>query len=451
MDEKERKALSLSVLTWPILIEMLLQFIMGTIDTLMVSRIGDNAVSAVGLSNQITQTVLTLFAAINAGATVLIARAWGANSRNQAQKTVTFSIRVNLIIGVVLSLFFFFFAGLLLDMMGAPAGVRGYAEDYLRIVGSCTLITVLQTFVTAAVRSIGNTKGPMKIAIGMNVIHLILNYVLIFGEWGFPSLGIQGAAISTCISRGAALAASIILLIRAFPELSVHMILTGKTQGLWQEVMRIGLPVSVTAVSWGYSQIILMSVISAMGEKSLAAYTYLTTIQQLPWLIASSIGMALSIRVAQFYGAGLIKEMFKSLYQAVWPGVILVSLVTTGLLLSSSALMRWFTQDTGIIHLAYPAFALCLIWQPMRVIGFCASGALNAIGEAKAVAVWAVIGMWIFTAGGSFVLGVYFQYGLLGVFIAMIGDELLRSTLYLIRWRVKNQKFKLANNSHLQA
>ncbi|CAH1221789.1 putative FMN/FAD exporter YeeO [Paenibacillus auburnensis] len=445
MKEKELKALSLSVLTWPILIEMLLQFIMGTIDTLMVSKIGDNAVSAVGVSNQVFQTILTLFAAINAGATILTARAWGSNSREHAQKVVLFGLKVNLIIGVALSLLFFFGSSTLLGIMGAPSGVRSYANDYLTIIGSCTLITVLQTFISATIRSIGNTKGPMQIAIGMNVLHLFLNYILIFGELGFPAMGIHGAAISTCISRGLAMAASIILLLRGFPKLSLHMVWSGKAEGLWKEIMRIGLPVSVTAVSWGYSQIVLISVLSAMGEQSLAAYTYLSTVQQLPWLIASSIGTALQIRVAQFYGAGLIKDMFKSLNAALKPGLILVFVVSLGLLLSSSVLMSWFTQDTKIIHLAYPAFVLCVIWQPVRVIGFCASGALNAIGDAKIVAILSIIGMWVFTAGGSYVLGILLGYGLVGVFIAMLCDELLRSGYYLFRWKVRSRREAAAN------
>lgn len=183
--EQENK-LSLWHLSWPIGIELLLQFLMGAVDTVMVSRIGDDAVSAVGVSNQVIQSALTVFALINAGISVVVARKWGGGLREDARKTAVLGIQANLLMGIVGSLLFFLGTSTVLRYMNTPEDVVGYASPYLTFVGSMTVIVLLHFVINAVVRSTGNTQGPMYITIGMNVLHLLLNYVLIFGSWGSP-------------------------------------------------------------------------------------------------------------------------------------------------------------------------------------------------------------------------------------------------------------------------
>jgi putative MATE family efflux protein len=429
------RKLSIWHLSWPIAIELLLQFLMGTVDTLMVSRVGDEAVSAVGVSNQVIQSTLTIFALINAGIGIVVARKWGRGLKDDARRTSILAVQSNLVMGLIASLVFFFLGAHLLSYMHTPSEVVPYARPYLTIVGANTIIVLLHSVINAVVRSTGNTKGPMYITVGMNGLHLVLNYMFIFGAWGFPEMGIQGAALSTTISRIAAVSLSAWLLWKTFHPHWRSKEWLQFNRPLLKEVMKIGIPVSVTAVSWGYSQIIILSLISQMGAASLAAYAYTQTIQQFPWIIATAIGGGLQIRIGQLYGARRFKEVNRSLFQALWPGIGLSLAAAAAIYLGGNLILSLFTKDTAIVRISMPILALCMLWQPLRVIGFCSSGSLNVIGEAKFVAVLSVIGMWATASGGAYLFGQVAGFGLFGVYMALLLDEILRTSFFLYRWK----------------
>ncbi|RKP57334.1 MATE family efflux transporter [Cohnella endophytica] len=435
----ERNRLSLWHLSWPIGIEMLLQFLMGAVDTVMVSRLGDDSVSAVGVSNQVIVSGITIFALINAGIGVVVARKWGGGLKDQARRTAVLAVQANFVMGLVASLAFLFGSSAILGYMHTPDSVVPLAESYLTVVGANTIIVLLHTVINAVVRSTGNTKSPMYITLGMNGLHLVLNYALIFGIGFFPEMGIQGTALSTTISRIAALAISGWLLWRTFRPHWVAKEWFAIDRGLLREVMRIGVPVSVTAISWGYSQVILISIVSRMGATSLASFTYIQTTQQFIWVIASAIGGGLQIRVGQLFGAGRHDEVERSLGKAIRIGTGLCLLVSAAVYLLGTPILSLFTSNSEIKEISLPILALFVGYQPLRVIGYCISGSLNVVGEARFVAAFSVLGMWVFSAGGAYVLGEMAGWGLMGVFLALLADEAVRSGAFLFRWKQRNK------------
>ncbi|MFD0670745.1 MATE family efflux transporter [Cohnella sp. GCM10027633] len=430
-----RDRLSLWHLSWPIAIELFLQFLMGTIDTVMVSRIGDQAVSASGISNQLITAAMTLFALISAGVSIVLAQKWGRGDLEGARRVAIIAIQANLAAGLAVSLFFAIDSGMVLDLMNTPPDVEPFAGTYLRIVGGSTLIVVLHAVVNAAIRSTGNTRGPMYISVGMNVVHLVLNWLLIFGHGGFPELGIEGAAYSTVISRLAALAFAGWLLWKTFQPTWQWREWLMIDRAILREVMRIGVPVSLTAVSWGFSQVVILRLVSDMGSDRLAAYAYLQTIQQWPWIAASAIAGGLGIRVSQLYGAGEHAEMYASLRRGIVPGMALVVFVSGLIYLLGDEVLSLFTSSSDIIGIAMPILALTIGWMPLRTIGLLASTSLNAVGEARSVGYMSVFGMWVLAAGGAYWLGDLAGYGLLGVFVAAVIDEIVRSSFFIWRWR----------------
>lgn len=432
------KNLSLWRLSWPIGTELLLQFLMGTADTMMVSRLGDHAVSAAGLSNQIIMSALTVFAVVNAGAGVVVARKWGAGLTHEARKAAVLSVQFSLLAGLLAGLFFYLMSGSVLSFMGAPDEVLPAGSLYLQIVGSCTVWMLVLSVMGAVIRSTGDTRGPMFVTIGMNLVHILLNAVLIFGLLGAPEMGLAGAAVSNAVSRALACLCMAGLLYHRFRGTWRRDEWRTADRPILKEMLAIGLPVSVTAVSWGYSQVVISSIISRMGAETLAAFTYLQTIQQLPWIITAAIGGALQIRIGQLHGAGRPDEMHRSLYHAIRPGLLLVTGVCSLLFLAGAPILGLFTSNTEVIRQAQPVLALCILWQPLRVMGFCASNALNVVGDARLVAAFTVFGMWALQAGGSYLLGSVMGLGLTGVFVAMLADEIFRMPFFMRRWRQRS-------------
>ncbi|WP_239717321.1 MATE family efflux transporter [Paenibacillus sp. 19GGS1-52] len=427
--------LSLWHLSWPIAVEMLLQFLMGTVDSMMVSRLGDYEVSAVGLSNGIITSVMTVFFLVNAGTGIVVSRKWGAGKQQEARKATYMALKINLVAGIGISTLLCLSAEPLLKLMKSPPEVLPYATTYLSIVGAGMLITVLNLTISSVIRSTGNTRGTMYVAIGMNLMHLLLNYGLIFGKLGFPQLGLQGAAISTVGSKCIALLFCVYILYLTFkPHLHWREWL-GFDKPLLKEIMSIGMPSIFISMSWGASQIVVISIVSSMGALPLAAYTYLNLIQQLPFTIGQAFGSAVQIQVGQLYGAGRYQAVFRSPYAGSRVGVLGSFGASLLIWITAKPLLGLFTSDLDVVHKALPIFMLCLLWQPLRIWTFTLTGALTAVGEAKFVAVISVLGMWMTQTGGAFLFGISCGWGILGVYTAFFVDEVFRAVCATLRWR----------------
>lgn len=431
---KTDKSLSLYTLAWPIAIELILQFLMGTVDSLMVSKLGDNAVSAVGVSNQVMRSLLTIFVLINGGVGIIIARKWGAGDPNTARRAAAMAIKVGVIGGALVSLLFAFGSGAIVHLMGTPAEVVPQATTYMTFIGACSILTEMTMMLTVMIRNTGNTRGPMMIAIGMNAVHVLLNYVFIFGEFGVHQMGIEGIGISTIISRLLAVIVGIWLLLRSFPSPFQRSDWRGFDRPLLKEMLGIGLPNLGTAASWGYSQIVTLAIVSSMGAVQLATFSYFNIIQQLPWLIGNSIGMAVQIQCGQLYGGRRYDEVYRAPYRAAAIGIIPTLTLAVLLYVYGRTTVGWFTSDKEITSLLLPLFLWCMVWQPMRTWTYSFNQSLTAIGEAKFVALSSVLGMWFFATGGAYVFGVVLGMGVKGVLFGLLLDESLRAILVSWRW-----------------
>ena len=200
MNEIEKKY-NLWLLSWPLFIELLLQFLLGTVDTLMVSRISDDAASVVGFSNQLFEALTTLFSTVASGAGILIAQKIGARQEEDARTISVIAVKAAAGIGLVLSILLLTAPRSIARLLQMPEELIPLAEIYLSIVGGSMLFTALMMTLSTVIRSTGNTKGPMFTAVVMNIIHIVLNYGFIYGEFGLPQLGLTGVSLSTMISR----------------------------------------------------------------------------------------------------------------------------------------------------------------------------------------------------------------------------------------------------------
>lgn len=445
----DKKKWSLWALAWPIAIEMLLQFLMGSVDTLMVSHISDYASSAVGLSNQVLNATSVMFMLINSGAGIVIAQKLGAGKAEHARRTAAITIKANLAVGAILSLFIFYYADWLLGFMQAPEQVLPLAGTYLSIVGSNTIVLSLYAASSAIIRNTGNTRAPMLIVMGMNVIHLVLNYAFIYGAFGFPEWGILGVSISTVVSRTAALICSLAVMFKAFQPGFVKSDWKGFDKALVKEVWRIGWPMSINAASWNYSQAIIFAMVASMGAASLASYTYMNTIQSLPWLVGMSVAMASQIRVGHLYGARSFEACYRSAYTALWSGLAYVVMTSLVLWLAGRTALGWFTSDVEVLKIAVPLLAVNVLLQPLKMVNQAFSFSLNAVGDTRFTAATNMASMWLVAAACSYYFGIALGWGITGIYTAMILDEAIRGILVAVRWKKRGRLKSPAENVSL--
>jgi putative MATE family efflux protein len=293
----------------------------------------------------------------------------------------------------------------------------------------------MMTALSTIIRNTGNTKGTMYTAIGMNVIHLFLNYCFIFGAFGFPQWGLTGVAFSTVISR---LLATMLLLYIFRDSFGARIRWSDFNlydSKLFKDVLRIGWPIGVNITCWVGSQLCIFSFIGLIGVQELAARTYMNTLESFCFMLGYSIAMSVQIQIAHLFGAGHIKEAYSSAYRAMWIGLLLVTINAGLLYFFGRHLLGLFTSNHEIIELGASLLVLNLVLQPGKMLNMALGNALSAIGDTRFTMVTALISMWIIATIFSYIIGVHWGYGLIGIYICMIADEYLRGIFSLFRWR----------------
>ena len=186
-------------LLWPVLIEQTLASTVGIADTIMVSNIGDTAVSAVGLIDTINNMFIQIFASISTGATVVIAQLSGRGDHDGVKRTVSQTVALMTVVMSTIALCVIAFGSYIVDILypEIETAVRDNALAYFRITGASYPFFGMMTIITGIFRGSGNTKTPMRISLGVNLINVALNAVFIFGL----GMGVSGAALATLIAR----------------------------------------------------------------------------------------------------------------------------------------------------------------------------------------------------------------------------------------------------------
>ena len=188
-------------LTMPIFIDIALVMLLGATDTVMLSRYSDNAVAAVGLDNQLISFVFLIFQFVSMGAAILCAQYFGAGLRTRFLQIVGIAVVGNTLLGMTISGILWLWAEPLLQGFGLRDELLPDGRQYLEITGSLAFFQALSLTFSAALRSTGNTVKPMLVTASVNVINILADYALIFGHWGCPAMGVEGAAWATAISR----------------------------------------------------------------------------------------------------------------------------------------------------------------------------------------------------------------------------------------------------------
>lgn len=189
--------------------------LMGIADTFMLSALSDDAVSGVGAANQYLHIAILVLEVIGNGAAIVVSQYLGSKRFMEASKISALAVTLNLVVGLVISAGFLLFSKHMMMAMNLQGDVLMYAQSYLSIVGGAIFLQAIINSLAAIIRVHGFTKQAMFISLGMNIIHIAGNYVLIFGKFGFPELGVQGAAISSAVSR---LIALIVFLLVTVPR-----------------------------------------------------------------------------------------------------------------------------------------------------------------------------------------------------------------------------------------
>ncbi|WP_254505840.1 MATE family efflux transporter [Bacillus altitudinis] len=433
--KSEKSHPSLFALTWPIFIEISLYMLMGSADTLMLSQYSDNSVAAVGVSNQLLNLLIVMFSFITTGTTIVIAQLLGAGRKQEATQVAYVSLGTNFLISFVISLLMFVLAVPILHMMGLSSELMPDATVFLQIVGLLSFIQALIMTYSAILKSYGFTRDTMYVTIGMNLLNVAGNYLVIFGPFGFPVLGVMGVALSTSFARLIGLTAMILIVRhRIGLQFSFKRIFYIQRTHL-KKLLKIGIPSAGEQLSYNGSQMIITLFITFMGTQALAAKVYTQNLMMFIMLFGAAISQGTQILIGRLIGAKEFDAAYRRCMKSLYWAIAISLLSSTALSLSSTHLLTFFTSNSEIIQIASLLLILTIILEPGRSFNMVIINSLRAAGDAKFPVYMAMISMWGIGLPIAYLLGIQLEMGLIGVWISFIVDEWVRGIFMYRRWR----------------
>lgn len=426
---------TIMALALPTMVENILQVVIGFVDTYFIGKIGTEAIAGVGVTNLIMNIYIAFFLALGVGTTAIVSRNIGANNIENANDSVRQSIIIALGIGIVCGIINFVFSKNILLLLGAEVRVIQYALPYFFAVAVPAIFLCLMMVLSSSLRGAGDTKTPMKIAIVANIINIVLDYVLIFGIFNFEGLGILGAGIATTVSR----VVGVVLLLKKINSnnTKIHIDIFSKwiiNKEILKSIIKIGVPAALEKLIMRFGQLVYGGMIIKIGTESYAAHNIAGTIETFSYLPGMGFGVAAATLVGQNLGAKKTDEAHKVGLISYFLSTVFMVIMGVAFYIFAPFLAGLFSEDLEVIDLVVKVLRIIALVQPFLCITLVITSALQGAGDTKFPMYSTFIGIWGVRVLGIYLLGIKLNMGLVGVWLAVSLDIIVRGIILMIRF-----------------
>ncbi len=432
----------------PVMLSQVLMSIAGIVDRMMIGHLGGDiapatALAAVGYATQLSHLIQSALFAVGLACVALMARGIGAGDPARSRAALASSMQVSVVVTL-------FFTGVMLAAPGPLLGLLGAADEvvdaglpYLRLViGSSTILSV-SIVLESALRANKDTRTPMFIGAVVTIVKLGLNWVLIYGMFGFAPMGLTGAGMATAISQ----CVGLLLLVAVF----VGKPLDAPDRLLWRElgrlnhqtreVIRIAMPGIGERVVLNLGLLSYFWVLSeSYGTVAVAAYTVGVPLLSFSWIPGSGYAQACATLVGQALGARDPDTATRTGIRAVWLAV--GTSIPLGLFYAvfRQPLGEAFTSDADVIAALGPFMLALAIGQPFLQLHFTLGGAHRGAGDTWTPMFGAALGNWVFRVPLACLFAFVLQWDVVWVWYALVVDHIARSVLLI--WSFRRGKWK---------
>lgn len=427
----------LTKLTIPIFVEIAFVMLVGFVDMIMLSSCGDGPVAAVGLCGQIMMLTFLVYRFSASGLAVVCAQYHGAGFRKRLVQAVGVSILFNTVLGLGASAFLYCNAEAILRMMGLREELMLDGVAYLRVTGAFSFFQAVGFALSSSLRSVDRVRAPMVATAVANGVNVLGNYLLIFGAFGFPALGVSGAAWATVASQGVSLAILAVhhtrVHIRRYP---LDWFRPFPFQEL-RNIFKIGLPAISEELSYSVSQAVAIYFINQISTEALTIRTYACNSVAFTYLFGLSAVQGGSILVGHYIG----RRRFLAAYllgNLVYRRALAVSLCCSLLLaLAGPWVFGLLTDNAGIIRLGAVILWIDCVLEIGRIRNIFACGMLRAAGDVLYPMMVGISFQWAVAVGLFWVFAIPLGWGLVGGWVAFTLDENIRGCILIRRWHLR--------------
>ena len=442
-------------LAWPTMLEQLMQTAVQYIDTAMVGTLGTQATAAVGATSTVSWVIGSSTSALGIGFLSFIARAYGAGNREEAKRASAQASLVVLLIGTLFTVLCLSCAKLIPVWMQVDETIRPLTAQYFAILYAPMLFRTATTVFGMVLRAAGDTKTPMKVGVGVNIMNVVLNFLLIYPTRRIRILGLQipmiGAGLGVVGAAVASAAAFAVGGIWITVVLWRHPAISPKGQRFKPDMeilrpcLKVALPNMLQRFGTSLGYVAFASMVNSIGEVATAAHTIANTVESAFYIPGYGMQTAAATLAGNAYGANDNKRM-RELGNMFLPIEVVLMIFSGGMLFTfAPALVDIFSDSQEVIALGSTVLRMVALSEPFYGVSIIVEGMMQGVGKTKMPFIYNIIGMWGVRIIGTYICTQLLHMGLVSAWACMIAHNMLLFVLFLAtyttgRWNPLNIK-----------
>ena len=430
---------------WPSVLESFFVNLAGVVDTIMVGSLGSYAIAAVGLTTQPKFLGLAVFISLNVAVSAIVARRKGAGDRESANRVVRMLLLFTLILTALISVVFVIFAGPIVSLVGSQPDTHEYAVEYLRIIMGGSVFSTVSLVLNAAQRGAGNTRIAMVTNVISNLVNVIFNDLLIGGNFGFPALGVRGAAIATVIGTVCACTLSIVSVLHKDGFIYLRAVKGWIADKLSiKSILNVGSSAFVEQICLRIGFLLFSMTVARLGTTQLAAHQIGMNMMSMSFSFGDGFSVAAVTLIGQSLGRKRpdMAKIYGNVCQKT--GLICAFVISSFYFLFGKDIFALFSQEQIILdygEMIMRILSVILFVQIEQVVLF---GCLRGAGDTKFTAFVSLISVTCIRPGMSWLLCYPVGLGLMGAWLGTACDQVVRFVMTFVRFRKGNwTKLKL--------
>ncbi len=414
-------------IAWPSATEAFLISIIGAVDMMMVGRLGESAIAAVGITNQPKFILLSMLFALNVGTTVVISRRRGEKNYQALKDVMRHSLIMSFVISLAFSLIGIIFAKELLLIAGASSDYLATSINYLRVIMIGNFFLGMSMNINAAQRGVGNTFIAMKTNLTANIVNVILNFLLINGIWIFPRLEVLGAGIATTIGN-------FVMFVIAFRSILDKESLLYQSfkdsfeysKDIVSSFVKLGKPALTEQIFIRIGFLLYARAVADLGTTAFATHQLVMNVMVISFAIGDGLSTANSALIGQSLGSKRpdVAMGYGKITQRI--GLTLAIIFSSLLALNRRSVLSLFTSDQNIIELGGPLIIILAVIILFQIVQVIVVGALRGAGDVKFVATLSLISVSIVRPGLTYLFAYGLGFGLTGAWMSVLVDQMMR-------------------------
>lgn len=417
---------------------MLGQVMTGVADSVMVGWTGATPLAASSFANIFFSIPLFFGIGVSYAITPLVAEGAGAKDQTKIIEILRHGFIINLLVAILLVGLIFLVEPFMFSM-GQPEDVVALGIPYLSIIGVSIIPTMIFQTYRQFAEGLEKTRMAMIIVIGSNLLNIALNYILIFGKYGFPEMGLNGAGWATLISR-VVMAVSMMLYVyygKRFIAFRKGFSFGSYSKSLISKMLHIGLPAGsqfiFEAGAFGFSALMM----GWLGTTALAAHQIAINLATISYMTTSGLGAAATIRVGNFLGQRDKRKLQDSAFTMIWMAVALMAAWALLFIFGRHLLPSLYIEDVAVIELTAALLIIAAFFQLSDGIQVVCAGALRGLQDVKVPSILIFVAYWVIALPLGYWLAFPLGLGATGIWIGLlIGLTLTASAMVVRFWRL---------------